>query len=87
MSIDGWEREELNRLHRRVEALEKQVRELDGRTGGLVRLGPQEYELDTTEIQRVADKLIYETKTYPDGVTGTGALVAIGRCACCSEDI
>jgi hypothetical protein len=58
MSVNGWERDELISFNRRIEALETLVRELDARTGGLVRLGPTEHYPDADEINRVTKRIL-----------------------------
>ncbi|MCR4302128.1 MAG: hypothetical protein NUV51_10995 [Sulfuricaulis sp.] len=49
MSLDGWERDELNTLHKRVAEIERLVAEIDLRTIGDIRLGPKENEITGAE--------------------------------------
>lgn len=57
MSINEWERDEINSLHRRIEALEKSVAALDARTGNMVRLGPSQIILTNQEIAEKGKRL------------------------------
>ena len=55
--MNGWERDELNGLHRRVEQLEKIVAELDARTQGNIRLGPQPWEPDLEAVDQIVERI------------------------------
>lgn len=59
--IDGWERDEINSLHRRVEQLEKVVAELDARTQGSIHLGPQPWEPDLKAVDEMVERIRKET--------------------------
>lgn len=63
--MNEWEEERLIRLERRVESLERTIAGLDGRTAGLVRLGPSKPKVDHVALREAVRKAGEEAKPDP----------------------